>query len=235
MCHDRKCIFFCLFFFFVRKKFRSNRPKPAACKCLLTACPCQHVARCVFLSKLMRLCVAPSRAPAEDTLNGRLLSCQASVSKSNLQTCIYVVLFFLLLLSVVCFQPPFPCTRPDTPSWGAERTVSHQNLRPPRRLHQRLLEAAQPQVARCFSGRILLGFFYASVDRSCLRNSEVLQFHICQLHLKSVFNKCQMVSILLLQKESGSKCTPSGRLSRWNVESDCKPMSCLRAISCFSS
>lgn len=75
--------------------------------------------------KLMCLCVVSSRAPGEDTLNGKSHSSfYSEVKRYNLY--LRLVLFFLSLLSVLALQPPSPSTRPDTPSWGPERTVSHQ-------------------------------------------------------------------------------------------------------------
>lgn len=48
----------------------------------------------------------------------------SKVKLYNLYLCF--ALFFLSLLSVLALQPPSPSTRPDTPSWEPERTVSHQ-------------------------------------------------------------------------------------------------------------
>lgn len=96
------------------------------------------ISRCLMsiTLKLIRLSVASSRTPGEDTLTGgsRFRSIVRFLFQGETLQPVFTRFCFVFLPLSSRLQLPFPSTRPDTPSWEPERTVSHRNLRLQHRL-----------------------------------------------------------------------------------------------------
>lgn len=168
----------------------------------------------------MCLCVASSRAPAEDTLNGKTHSCSICIPQWTRTTSTHVLFCFSLSFVRPLFTAAISLYTPRHTQLGARK------------------DCEWPEASDCGSppscGRILSGFLVLEWRDYACAAMKSRKSNFCQLPTESVFQSVFDRTRQLL----------ASSWSRWNQQAtvwlgrnrgrDCEPRCWLRMMSCVS-